>query len=232
MKEKLSLLGIDESFLPRVTEESISLGKCRGIPVYVAIGDNQASFLGSVGEDEQGALVNIGTGSQVSAISDYFKASGELEVRPFVNGKYLACGSALCGGYAYSMLESFFRAYMVSAGEQEKSQYDVINKLALDAYKNGKEGLCVDTSFFGKRNNPDIRGSISRIDRQNLTPDELALGVLKGMCNELYELYEGFHEKKARIVASGGAIRKNELLKKLIAKILFQLLQEKLKAVK
>lgn len=216
MKEKLSLLGIDESFLPRVTEESISLGKCRGIPVYVAIGDNQASFLGSVGEDEQGALVNIGTGSQVSAISDYFKASGELEVRPFVNGKYLACGSALCGGYAYSMLESFFRAYMVSAGAQERPQYDVINKLALDAYKNGKEGLCVDTSFFGKRNNPDIRGSISRIDRQNLTPDELALGVLKGMCNELYELYDGFHEKKARIVASGGAIRKNELLKKLI----------------
>ena len=37
------------------------------------------------------------------------------------------------------------------------------------------------------------------------------------MCNELYELYEGFAEKKSRIIASGGAVRNNEVLLKLIA---------------
>ena len=37
------------------------------------------------------------------------------------------------------------------------------------------------------------------------------------MCNELYELYEGFAEKRPNIVASGGSVRNNEVLKKLIA---------------
>ncbi len=216
MKDKLSLLGVDESFLPSVTSESVSVGKCREIPVYVAIGDNQASFLGSAGENEESVLVNIGTGSQVSAISDYCEPTAELEIRPFVGGKYLLCGSALCGGYAYSMLESFFRSYMISADAQEESQYKTMNKLASEAYENGNVGLCVDTSFFGKRSNPNIRGSITSIDAQAFTPSALILGVLNGMCNELYELYDAFPQKRARIVASGGAVRKNEVLKKLI----------------
>ena len=71
--------------------------------------------------------------------------------------------------------------------------------------------------FFGKRSDPARRGSINNIDRQNFTPSALVLGVLRGMCNELYELYEGFEEKKTNIVASGGGVRQNEVLKKLIA---------------
>ena len=55
------------------------------------------------------------------------------------------------------------------------------------------------------------------IDRENLTPAALVLGVLRGMCNELYELYENFEEKKPNIVAAGGAVRKNPILQKLLA---------------
>jgi ribulose kinase len=36
------------------------------------------------------------------------------------------------------------------------------------------------------------------------------------MCDELCSLYGSFPEKGARIVASGGAVRKNEILKRLI----------------
>jgi sugar (pentulose or hexulose) kinase len=54
------------------------------------------------------------------------------------------------------------------------------------------------------------------IDRENFTPSALVLGVLRGMCNELYELYEDFEEKKTNIVASGGGVRMNAVLKKLI----------------
>ncbi len=216
MTDKLSLLGIDKSFLPEVTNESLVIGKCREIPVYVAIGDNQASFFGSVGEDDSTLLVNIGTGSQVSMVSDYTEPNDELELRPFVNGKYLICGSALCGGYAYSMLEKFFRSYIASSTGKESPQYDIMYKLACEAYESKKEGLCVDTSFFGKRSNPDLKGSISKIDGQNLTPSALVLGTLQGMCDELCGLYGAFPKKGARIVASGGAVRKNEILKRLI----------------
>ena len=215
--EKLSLLGIHAHLLPSVTAESKIIGTCKGIPVAVALGDNQASFLGSVNNHQDSLLVNIGTGSQISAVSAGFEPTSDIEIRPFIEGKYLACGSALCGGFAYSMVEAFFRNYMVSAGMQDTSQYKIINQLALEAYENGEKGLDVDVSFFGKRSDPTRRGSIKNIDRQNFTPSALVLGVLRGMCNELYELYEGFEEKKTNIVASGGGVRQNEVLKRLIA---------------
>ena len=54
------------------------------------------------------------------------------------------------------------------------------------------------------------------IDRENLTPSALALGVLNGMCEELYELYAAFPERRSKVLASGGAVRKNPLLQKLL----------------
>lgn len=216
MEDKLRLIGIDPRIMPEVTSENGAVGEFRGIPVSVPLGDNQASVLGALPEDSSAVLVNIGTGSQVSAISDFRSVGDGLELRPFVDGRYLICGSALCGGFAYSMLESFFRSYTVSAGMQERSQYGVINQLAADAYGRGEEGLTVDVSFCGKRSDSECRGSITMIDRENFTPEGLALGILKGMCGELYELYGLFPEKRTEMVASGGAVRKNPLLKELL----------------
>ena len=216
-KEKLFLLGMEETILPEVTGESAIIGYCNGIPVSVAIGDNQASVLGSVKDNSSGILVNIGTGSQISAVSEYCDLSEEIELRPFIEGKFLICGAALCGGFAYSMLETFFRSYAASAGMQDVSQYNILNDLAAQAYENGKQGLQVDVSFCGKRSDPNCRGSIQMIGRHNFTPPELILGVLKGMCGELYELYEAIPQKRSNLVASGGAVRKNKVLQKLLA---------------
>jgi sugar (pentulose or hexulose) kinase len=41
--------------------------------------------------------------------------------------------------------------------------------------------------------------------------------VLKGICNEIYELGENFPKKATHIVASGGAVRNISVLKMLIA---------------
>ena len=216
MNEKLSLLGINEAFLPEVTEQSKIIGSYHGIPVSVAIGDNQASVLGAVRENASDILVNIGTGSQVSVVSDCFVCSEETEVRPFVEGKYLVCGSALCGGFAYSMLESFFRSFTESCGIDGVSIYEILNTLAERAYEGGEDELEVDVSFCGKRNDPFCRGSIKNIGRHNFTPSALSLGVLRGMCNELYTLYLALPKGKSRIVASGGAVRKVKILKILL----------------
>lgn len=217
MAEKLQLLGIKETFFSRVIKESEIIGKCRDIPVSVPLGDNQASFLGSVSNNESSILINVGTGSQISAVSDYKEVSGDIEIRPFIEGKYLLCGSALCGGFAYSMLEEFFRSYLISCGMPDTPQYKTINRLALEAYEGKENGLSVDTSFCGKRSDPSVRGSVSDIDRQNFTPSNLVLGVLKGMCKELYNLYNAFPQKKKCAVASGGAVRQNDVLKLLLS---------------
>lgn len=216
MYDKLLSLGIERSFLPSVTDKSIIIGKCRDIPVSIPIGDNQASFLGSVDNNNDTILVNIGTGSQVSMVGEYQNTSGDIETRPFIEGKYLVCGSALCGGLAYQMLEEFFRSYTQSCKMSDVPQYKIMNQIAKDGYQKGERGLLVDTSFCGKRSNPHYRGSILDIDKDKFTPSNLILGVLRGMCAELYELYEQFSKKCTNVIASGGAIKKNEVLQLLI----------------
>jgi sedoheptulokinase len=128
----------------------------------------------------------------------------------------LICGSALCGGSAYAMIEGFFRSYAAFSGSGDTSQYGIINALAEKAYENGEPPLSVDTSFCGMRTDPMRRGLIENIDLNNFTPSALILGVINGMCDELYKLYLEGHLKKSRIVASGGAVRKNHILRRVL----------------
>ena len=215
--DRLATLGIDKTFLPVVTGESKSVGTWQGIPVSVAIGDNQASFLGSVKNNRESILVNIGTGSQISAVADPTVIGDGIEVRPLINGETLVCGAALCGGAAYAMLERFFGAYASACGGGEAPQYTVMNRLAKAAYEGGETPLSVDTSFCGTRTDPQRRGSVKDIELHNLTPSSLILGVIHGMCDELYALYRGIGERRLYAVASGGAVRRNETLRRVLA---------------
>ena len=87
-----------------VTAGFDTAGEYKGIPVSVAIGDNQASVFSSLASDDD-ILLNVGTGSQVSVISDVPVKGENIESRPFFDGKYLVVGAALCGGRAYSLLK-------------------------------------------------------------------------------------------------------------------------------
>lgn len=61
-RDILQNLAVNTEILPEVCQNFEQLGTYRGIPVTVAIGDNQASFLGSVGLKERTLLLNMGTG--------------------------------------------------------------------------------------------------------------------------------------------------------------------------
>ncbi len=61
--------GVDISYYPEVTEGKV-MGTYQEIPVFGAVGDNQASFLGAVRDKEKSISVNVGTGSQVSVFSE------------------------------------------------------------------------------------------------------------------------------------------------------------------
>jgi sedoheptulokinase len=114
------------------------------------------------------------------------------------------------------MLEEFFRSYATALGLADAPQYSLINSLAENAYENKQTPMTVDTSFLGTRTDPDKRGSISLISKDNFTPQGLILGVICGICKELYELYLDTGVKKELVVASGGAVRKNKILRNLI----------------
>lgn len=217
-EDALSKLGVDSSVLPDVTADTCIIGTYKGIPVSVAIGDNQAAFIGSVKEAEHTVLVNIGTGSQICMLADKPLEDGSplVESRPFDGKKYLLSGSCLCGGRAYALLESFFRAYAVAAGLPDIPQYEILNKLAEKGLKDGS-ALQVKTTFCGTRADPTLRGQINGIGENNLTPEALSAGVLCGMADELFDMYKTMPSDTARyLVASGNAVRKNVVLQQIL----------------
>ncbi len=193
-----------------ITADYHIAGSYKGIPVSVAIGDNQASVFSSISEDE--ILLNVGTGSQVSVISDVIIDTADVEVRPYFENKYLVVGAALCGGRAYSLLKNFYYDILKNIEDVDDTKvYEIMNKMLDDVEDTS---LVVDTRFAGTRNNPEISGSISGITTENFTPAHLTKGVLNGMAEELHKMYEKMNVKKSGIVGSGNGIRKNSALVK------------------
>ncbi len=218
-------LNLDIEVLPKVTEDFEIIGTYRNIPVCVAIGDNQASFLGAVRNVREDILVNMGTGGQVSAYSDHYYIAEEIETRPFIRGGYILSGSSLCGGRAYAILEQFFEKCAIALGEKEKDIYEMMGRLLEESAKtenSKKEKLIIDTRFSGTREQPELRGIIRNVGADNFTPEALTVGVLEGMADELYQMYEKMGKEvsngKKLIIASGNGLRRNSYLQNVVSR--------------
>lgn len=206
-------LGFDNAFLPAVTAETAIIGQDGSIRVAAAIGDNQASVLGSLRENAD-ILVNIGTGSQVSAVVSAPVPFPAGAVRPYVDGKFLLAGSPLCGGRAYALLHRFFARCAELFGGDGRDIYTVMNDMAAEQPED--HSLTVDTRFCGTRNDPALRGALSEISEDNFTPEQLTRGVLWGMTAELRGLYGEMPllSPATGLVGSGNAVRKNPVLRR------------------
>jgi sedoheptulokinase len=214
--------GMELNMLPEVTADIEVLGTYCGIPVTVGLGDNQASFLGSVGLRNHIWQLNVGTGGQISVLSDrHFEAPG-IEARPLLDGTYILTGAILCAGRAYAILEKFFRNFASAIGAGEQEQYSVMEKLA-EAAANDANGLNVVTKFKGTRIRPEVRGTISGISEENFLPENLIVGVDRGIAQEYYDIYQeiykgtGIHAEK--LIASGNGARRNKVLQNMLKEI-------------
>lgn len=221
--------GMNSELLPEVATTSTICGAYtadmekypayagKTIPVAVAFGDNQASFLGSVNQDCK-VLLNVGTGGQVSVYSEELIKADGIECRPYLKGSYLMAGSSLCGGYSYNLVKRFFEEIYALAGVGcPKDIYSIMNRIAGEAAEKEKT-LAVDTRFNGSRENPALTGSITGLTVDTFHPGDLAYGVLRGLCEELYQFYNVLPEKLkdgSHFVGSGNGIRKNPLLQKI-----------------
>lgn len=214
-EKALEILGIDRQMLPKLARESC-VGYYNGkIPVFAAIGDNQASYLGATGGEVGCMLANVGTGSQFSVYSEAFMNCAGLETRPFPGGGYLLVGASLCGGRAYAMMESYIRDIVSRiGGVQTESCYS-----AMDCVLSGspKPADLPQTRplFQGTREDPTLRGEISGLNTENFTITHMLWSMLDGMAQELFDMYSIYVRqggKKVKLIGSGNGLRKNKHL--------------------
>ena len=231
--EMIARLGLPRALLPAVAESGTVAGPLSpalarrtglpaGIPVLVAMGDNQASFLGSVRHPAQSLLLNVGTGAQVSALIAGYHRLPEIETRYFAPGRYLLVGAALFGGHSYAILRDFFR----QVGEaffgavEDAELYDAMTRLAA-AVPPGAEGLRCVPLFGGTRADPSLRASFSGITAHNLTPGHLTRALLEGMAAGLLEFRARMMPligPREWLIGAGNAIRRNRLFGEILAR--------------
>lgn len=219
-EEALQAFQIEKELLPEVSKNICIVGEYKGVPVTLSVGDNQAGMAGAVREPEDTILINVGTSAQISIATDkIIQINKSIEVRPYIDNRYIITGSALCGGCAYRVLEEFFRSYAAALGCEAIPQYEIMEKIV--AAKEIKPGeLKVSTLFMGTRDHADLRGSIDHITLDNFTPENLIYGFSEGVIAELYGMYETIMDytdiSPSGIVVLGNGIKKNKLMRKIM----------------
>ena len=231
--EAIQSLNLPRSLFPEIREADESVGALTsesanfiglpvGIPVYAAIGDHQASFLGSVADRKNSILVNVGTGAQVAVYTDGLDFAAPIELRPFPCGGNLLSNVGLAGGWSYQVLEQFFQDVGRSLFKTEGTHrlYKIMTELA-GGVTEGADGLRCEPRFSGTRLDPTVRGSITGLSPQNFTARHLARAVLEGMGRSLYDGFKDIHgvthHSPTMLVAAGNGLRENPLLAEIVS---------------
>ena len=231
----LTALDIDPAWLPPLCEANRPLGPLAPrwvrefdlpgpIPVAPALGDHQASFVGSIGDRAHDVLVNVGTGAQVAVFTPDRQFAPPVELRPFPVAGNLLSNVGLPGGWSYALLEQFFRQVLRDFTGQEPPGplFARLNQLAASV-PDGALGLECTPTFAGTRNDPLARGRFTGISPQNFTPAHFTRALLEGMAAGLRDglttvrqQAPGFQPR--RLVAAGNGLRENPLLARLVTR--------------
>src|SRR5262249_2276049 len=180
-------------------EPARTIGLPAGLPVFVGIGDNQASFLGSVAKRDETVLVNVGTGGQVAGFVERFVYDPALETRPFPGGGFLLVCAGLSGGRAYALLERFFQRVGADVLGQPSAPplHAAMNRLA-GRVPPGADGLHCEPFFSGTRADPALRANWTGLSAENFTPGHLTRSLLEGMARAFRQGYEAVSRNAPR----------------------------------
>ncbi len=231
-------VGLEASLLPPVRQAgqpaggllpglAAASGLRAGLPVTTALGDNQASFLGSVRRPRVTLLANVGTGAQVSAwMPAWVPPDGRpagLEVRPFPGGGYLLVGAELCGGASLAALADLFSGIgrdLFGSTRDASSLYPRLVELAAKV-PTGADGLRLGPWFTGSRRDAARRATLSGLATTNLTAGHLTRALFEGLAEALGDLAADMTPILAtrrtpaprHLVGAGNALRLNAVLR-------------------
>lgn len=107
----------DQVEMPEIVDEIRSIGNLNGtsVPVFIPIGDQQASILG-VGISHERMVLNAGTGGQVvKLIGKHLKSN--LKIRPFFKGEFVETITHIPSG-------RFLEKFLTKCNEHFEISYD------------------------------------------------------------------------------------------------------------
>ncbi len=178
--EVIEALGLGGLTFPPVVAAGVpvstmALGS-RRVPVYAAIGDQQAALLGA-GLREGELSLNISTGSQCGVLFRP-RAHGsnpgidDVQVRPYFDGLLLKTITHIPAGRALNVLVTLLSQLAERAGAPLVDPWALIAaEVAREAA--GANGLTLDLSFFGGAGDGASAGAI-----HNIREDNLSVGAL------------------------------------------------------
>lgn len=211
-------LGLPEDIFPRavhtyvfdggVSESTANVtGLKVGTPVTVGGGDQPLSMIGSgICEPADGFLLNIGTGSQVSKVSEEYAKKDDTIAFCFPGRGYSLLGAALSGGASLnwwrSLSEECARIYGLDTSEA--NIYDEMIRLATEIPP-GAEGLTFIPYLRGTRLKPQLKASFIGVTRHHGYA-HFTRAILEGVIFELYDFYEklGVSDENVPMIAAGG----------------------------
>jgi sedoheptulokinase len=224
-------VGITGNLLPGLRESATIAGFLRpdmaerlglpvGVPVAVALGDNQASMLATLEDASRDVALTLGTGGQLSLVMSAEEAleaaresGGRCEARPWLDGEMALVAASLCGGSAWAWLEESVERWLRDLGLDCPSKdvlYFRINQLGIES----EHEIQTHPHFLGERHNPDLRGSLEGLDRGNFSLGALARGLARGIMRNLREsIPSRVLRTRDRLVGSGNALRRSSLLR-------------------
>ena len=186
------------------------------IPIFSALGDQQAAVLG-IHAEAGDMFLNIGTGGQIGYVGRGVMP-GPYETRPFFQNQTIRSYTQLPSGRTLNILMNFIgdigKTLFGATAEMQQAAWKQMDALtaAADASANG---LVMDLSFFETEG-----GSISGITAENLSVQSLFYSAYAAMAKSYRtasrQLLCAGDPMPASLICTGGVIRKNPILLKCI----------------
>ena len=205
-------------------EWSHALGLPQGICVGNAIGDNQASILGTGTHFDTEIYLTLGTGAQLSLVVDHAPAKLDeaFELRPFPGGRLLLVKAPLCGGAAFAWLVKTVNRFRCDLGEEELPEEELFRKLdtlAVQSMSSEDNEIVILPHFLGERHAPSLRGRIDGLSLDNAGAGSIAAALASGIVHNLCSGLPAELRKSRRVVyGSGNAVRRLKCIQHAIEK--------------
>ncbi|NQT91979.1 MAG: hypothetical protein HQ559_04395, partial [Lentisphaerae bacterium] len=220
--DQVEAAGIPAELLPEIRPSSSVAGKLQqehaqrwkipsNTPVITAIGDNQASLVATLQEPQTDIALTLGTGGQLSVMVNRIEdvpVSDTVELRPYVDGKYLAVAASLCGGRAVNWLVDSVVGWCRELEIEPPERDELFRRLDRLALENPESSLQVCSSFQGERADPSVRGEIRSIDIENFTLGNLSAALAQSVVQNLHDMMPpALLQNRRKVIGSGNGLR-------------------------